>query len=186
MLATTPRVRPNHQHIDATADLLRIESSLPTLAPSSPPSSFSPTPPSPPTFPSFKVTAKQVTALGATKLPKWQLKAHQQRQAAAMGLRAERNIRTPLPMLRGMRRKDEMRRERTEGRMRDSGLQVKSEKRKRRESRGQDSGGGAGGGEDVGLERGGGSGGLVRIDRTTAQRLQRGERQMSMAKRLKR
>ena len=127
--------------------------------------------------------AREVTSLGATKLPKWDLAAHQQREQRAMGVREAPHLKTPLKMLRGMRAKNDMRRERTESRARDSGLQVKSAKRKKRESRESRP---SSGGEDVGLDRGRSGDGLLRIGRRTEERLQRGERQMSMAKRLRR
>ena len=178
MKATAPRLKSTHQHIDGTVDVAHFD---PSTQPQSPTSSSSP--PSSPSFPSFKSTAKEVTAFGATKLPKWDRKAHEEKQRMVMGMRPAKRVKTPLKMLRGMRVKGEMRRERTEGRMRDSGLQVKSAKRKRRESRGSESV--SRGGEDVGVERSQHSGGLVRVDRDTAQQLRRGPSQMSLAKRLK-
>ena len=122
--------------------------------------------------------------MGATKLARWDRKSHEEQQRQAMGLRPTPNLKTPLNALRGMRRKNEMRRERTEMRARDSGLQVKSAKRKRREGRGREPQ--SAGGEDVGLGRARDSGSVIRVNRDTAQRLQRGERQVSMAKRLRR
>ena len=179
MKATAPRIKATHQHIDATSDIIRLESTTEPVSPFSPSSS-----PSAPTFSSFKSTAKEVTALGATKLARWDRKSHEERQRLAMGMRPTPNLKTPLNALRGMRQKNAMRRERTETRARDSGLEVKSAKRKRRESRGSEPQ--TAGGEDVGLGRTTDSGSVIRVDRNTVQRLQRGDRQMSMAKRLKR
>ena len=135
-------------------------------------------------FASFQATAKQVTAYGATALARYDQKAYDAQRKRRLGYSDERAIKTPLKALQAINAKNVQRRDKAATRARDSGLQVKSKRRREAARHGRAT---AVAGEDVGVERGGGgrSDGMVRVGRATAERLSRPERHVSLAKRMR-
>ena len=137
-------------------------------------------------FPSLKATAKQVTSYGATALARWDKKEYERKRRLEQGYVAERRIKTPLKALQAINAKNVQRREKAATRARESGLQVRSKRRRESARGGGDGGSGGVRGEDVGIERGGArSDGMVRVGRAMAERLSRTDRHVSLAKRMK-
>ena len=137
-------------------------------------------------FPSLKATTKQVTSYGATALARWDKREYERKRKLDAGYVAEKPVKTPLKALQAINAKNVQRREKAVTRARESGLQVRSKRRRESARSGDDASRGGVRGEDVGIERGSArSDGMVRVGRAMAERLSRPDRHISLAKRMK-